>query len=118
MTISRRVILKNVALATAATVLSSPINSALATKAHKVIIKDFSFNPKELKIRLGDTVEWKNIDGFLHTATSDTKEHFDTKTISTGNSATFLFSGDNYIGENLYHCEVYPLMKAKIIVEA
>lgn len=117
MPFSRRVVLQSAALAIATVVLSSPVSSVLAVENHKVIIKDFAFHPTELKIKQGDTVEWRNIDGFIHTATSDNNDLFDTKTITTGESAFHTFNSNGVIGEIPYHCDVYPMIKAKIIVE-
>ena len=117
MTISRRNILKKAVLAITAVSLSNPFSSVFAAKTHKVIIKDFSFNPKNIHIRLGDTIEWKNIDGFLHSATSDSDNIFDTETIYTGDTTSVTFSSSEHIGEIPYHCEIYPSIKGSIIVD-
>lgn len=45
-------------------------SSALATK-HTVTVQDFSFSPKDLTIKLGDTVVWTWLNG-SHTTTSKT----------------------------------------------
>lgn len=118
MRISRRQVLKGSILITAAAASGCAISPALANETHRVTIKSFAFLPKELKIKPGDTVEWRNLDGFIHTATSDEKGLFDTDMIRTGWSAFHTFGTGEVTNEISYHCEIYPTMKAKIIIEA
>lgn len=118
MTISRRSILKGALYTTTASVVGSVTGRAFAKATHRVVIKNFNFTPAELKIKRGDTVEWKNLDGFIHTATSDKEGVFDTDMIRTGWSASHTFASDDNNSEVTYHCELYPMMKGKIIIEA
>ena len=43
---------------------------ARAAQTHTVSIVDFSFEPGQLTIAIGDTVTWTNDDGAAHTATA------------------------------------------------
>jgi len=116
MRITRRSILKNAALAPITAALTRFASAATSATTHIVTIKDFTFDPPMLDAKIGDTVEWKNLDGFIHTATSDEEGRFDTKIIRTGRSKSHTFTGDNGSGEFSYHCQIYPMMKGKITV--
>ena len=114
MPMTRRMMLKRGASASALLITTGAAKAAPRT--HLVRIKDFAFDPEILEISAGDTVEWQNLDGFLHTATSDVPGLFDTKIIRTGRTSAHEFITISEQGEIPYHCEVYPMMKARIIV--
>jgi len=52
-----------------ASVLTS-INILNAQITHQVLVSNYQFTPKDLNITVGDTVEWKWVQG-MHTTTSD-----------------------------------------------
>jgi len=114
MPITRRKLLQSAAFAT--TTLATTRLAHAAPKTHLVRIKDFAFDPEVLEIAIGDTVEWQNLDGFLHTANSDKPGLFDTKIIRTGRTSAHQFTTPPDAPEIPYHCEEYPMMKARIIV--
>src|SRR5690349_3689840 len=63
--------------------------SSAQSKVVKVEIRDYKFVPETLTVHQGETVEWKNDDKVLHTATSegqgqDQKQAFDSGSIATG----------------------------------
>ena len=82
-------------------------------KEHKVSIKDLKYNPKELKIKKGDTVVWTNADERDHTVTADDGSF---KSPNLGDGERFTQKFDT-VGRYKYHCEYHPRMKAIIVVE-
>ena len=78
-----------------------------------VEIKDFSFSPASLTVKVGDTVTWTNQDSAGHSATADDGS-FDTGVLSQGESNTVTFSE---AGSFPYHCTVHPNMKGTVVVE-
>ena len=83
-----------------------------------VKMKSLSYDPKELAIRLGDSVTWSNAVFSKHTATSDD----DGKTFDTGDvepdksSKVIKFDKE---GEFKYHCKVHgKTMSGTIVVKA
>lgn len=89
------------ASAAAATAAAQPVAQS-TTQA--VPMADFVFQPVELVIPAGTTVEWTNQDGAPHTATADDGTLFKSATLGTGE--TFSFSFDTP-GEYAYYCELH-----------
>ena len=118
MLFSRRNILRGVTWATAATALGGVSRSASSAEVHQVVLKHFSLNPRELRIKLGDQVEWINYDGFVHTLVSDDGQHFNTGMFITGETASHTFDATDGDGVIPYHCDIYPAIKGTIIVES
>ena len=79
----------------------------------QVEIKNFSFNPKTITIKVGDSVTWKNSDLPGHSATADDGS-WDTDIITQGESATIKFEK---AGTYTYYCKPHPFMKGTIVVE-
>jgi uncharacterized membrane protein len=77
-----------------------------------VVIKQVRFNPPELTVAPGDTVEWKNEDIFSHSATADDGS-FDSGLIAPGRSWKTTF---NNVGKITYHCYPHPNMSGSIVV--
>jgi plastocyanin len=88
---------------------TSDMNSATSTTS-QVTIKNFSFSPSPLNIKVGTTVVWLNQDPVLHHIKSDTFESGD---LSQGQSFQFTF---NAAGTYDYICKIHTTMKGKIIV--
>ncbi len=86
---------------------------AALAKEHKVSIKDLKYNPKELKVKKGDTVVWTNADERDHTVTSDDGA-FKSPNLADGDRFTQKFDKP---GKYKYHCEYHPRMKAIVVVE-
>lgn len=80
---------------------------------HGVLISNFSFAPKELRIRAGTKVVWTNDDSAGHTVTSDNGK-FGSQLLAQGNKFEFIFSEK---GTFAYHCSLHPNMKATVTVE-
>jgi plastocyanin len=84
------------------------------TGGKTVNLKNFAFDPAELKIKTGDTVVWTNKDSVVHNIVSDSGGEIISPTISVGGTYSRTF---NTVGEYPYHCEIHAGMKGKIIVE-
>jgi plastocyanin len=99
----------------AATFGLAALSTGLATlparaATHQVTIKGFAFDPANLSIAKGDTVEFTNADSAPHTATG---KSFDTGTLKKGASAALTFAT---AGTFDYHCNFHGSMKGKITV--
>ena len=88
--------------------------TAPATENITVSIKNFSFNPSTLTIKTGAKITWVNNDNVPHTITSDSGNLLDSKTISSGQSFSFVFTSPGSVN---YHCNIHPTMKGAVIVE-
>ena len=79
-----------------------------------VDIVDFSYDPAEIEIAVGDTVTWTNQDGVPHTVTAGDRDVLQSGAIAPGDSFRQRFEG---VGEFEYFCEFYPDMLGTIVVE-
>jgi plastocyanin len=77
-----------------------------------VNIDNFTFEPKELTVKVGTTVIWKNRDDIPHTVVSAGK--FRSKTMDTDGTFTFTFTA---AGEYKYFCSLHPHMTGMVKVE-
>lgn len=106
---------------------SSPTNNQNSNQETKsapekntVTIADTAFSPQELKIKVSDTVTWKNEDTAIHKIASDPHPtHTDLPELVSGNLAkgqnySFTFDKKGTFG---YHCHLHVNMKGTIIVE-
>src|SRR5688572_6350272 len=75
-----------------------------ATRA--VDIRGFTFSPRTVEIRVGDTVTWTNRDGVAHTATAQNGS-FDTGLLEEGESGSVRFRS---AGTYRYVCTPHPQM--------
>jgi plastocyanin/uncharacterized membrane protein len=101
----------NVPVAHAASAQSS---SASSTSAIQVIIKNFRFQPAQLNVHPGETIEFKNEDIFAHTATADDGS-FDSGLIQPGSTWKLTVPKAGTIA---YHCTPHPNMKATLVASA
>lgn len=86
----------------------------VVAKGNAVTIVDYAFQPKTITIAVGDSVTWNNTGDDPHTATADAGS-FDAGRISPGASASHTFA---QAGTFAYHCEIHPIMKGTIVVQA
>ncbi|MFA5889201.1 MAG: cupredoxin family copper-binding protein [Candidatus Paceibacterota bacterium] len=96
---------------------TTPVSKKFTTAVPSNItinIKNFSFNPEALTIKVGTKVTWVNNDSAPHTITSDSGNLLNSETISPGQSFSFTFSN---LGTTGYHCSVHPMMKGSVIVQ-
>jgi plastocyanin len=90
----------------------SPAPSPTATPVAIVHTKDFAYSPKELKINVGDAVEFVNDDELAHTVTSNDKT-FDSGDLDAHQMWLHTFTK---AGTFTYYCTYHPFMQAKIVV--
>lgn len=83
-----------------------------AGQTHRVEMKGIAFAPAQIKVRVGDTVEWRNGDIVAHTATG--KEAGFEVNLSPGSIGRV---GMNRPGTFAYICRYHPNMKGEIVVE-
>ena len=79
----------------------------------KVGIDNFTFNPKVVTVKAGDTVTWTNRDDIPHTVADPGK--FKSKALDTGDAFSFTFTTP---GSFDYFCSLHPHMTGRIVVEA
>jgi plastocyanin len=82
-------------------------------KEHKVSIDNIKYEPKEIKIKKGDTVVWTNSDDRDHTVTADDGS-FASKKIASRDTYERKFAK---AGKFKYHCDYHPRMKATVVVD-
>lgn len=84
-----------------------------------VEIRLFTFQTPELRIPVGATVVWRNLDDIEHTVTSGTPGapdgRFDSGNLTLNQEFHFAFSQP---GEYSYFCNRHPHMTGRVIVEA
>jgi plastocyanin len=79
-----------------------------------IVAKDIAYNPTEITVKVGDTITFKNEDGFAHTFTADDGA-FDSGNVDGGGE--FQFTPDA-AGSIAFHCKIHSNMKGTITVEA
>jgi plastocyanin len=84
-----------------------------AATTHTIVIKAMKYQPAELEVRVGDTVEWKNEDFVAHTVTARDKS-FDSGKIAPGSSWKITL---NKAGTIDYGCVPHPNMKGRLVVK-
>jgi plastocyanin len=78
----------------------------------EVLVKDVSFNPRELRAAVGTPVTWRFDDGGLgHTVTAD-DESFDSGRMTSGTYQR-TFSAPGTVN---YHCTVHARMRGTVLV--
>jgi len=93
---------------------TAPNTTVSAPSAVNVSIKNFSFNPSALTIKIGTKVTWVNNDNVSHTIISDSGNLLNSETLSPGQSFSFTFVNPGSVG---YHCKIHSTMKGTIIIE-
>jgi plastocyanin len=78
-----------------------------------VTISGFSFSPRTVTVRVGDTVTWTNDDAQAHTATSGSA--WNTGDIASGRSESITF---RTAGTYDYICAIHPTMTGRVVVRA
>ena len=65
-----------------------------------VMMKDFEFTPKEIRVKVGTTIAWMNAGTTAHSATAIDKS-FNTRNLQPGETKSVTFSAP---GTFVYHC--------------
>jgi plastocyanin len=86
---------------------------------YTIEIKDLQFTPSELAIKVGDSVQWKNLDRLRHSARRDDAPEFDTGLLAQNQvSKPVTFDAASPAGGFDYFCEPHPQMTGAIKVTA
>ncbi len=120
--IDRRIVLKIGALALSAAALGDKLAFAdgkvTQIKAVRNADGSMGFDPKEVTIAAGETVEWSNETTFEHTVTPDpdsTGKFEGTESLPPEQKySTAIQASKDPIH---YHCDFHPMMKGTIIVK-
>lgn len=88
--------------------------SAVTVESAEVRIKDFKFNPADVKVKAGAKVTVINEDSAPHTLTATDAYAFDTGTIEAGKSGTFTAPSEP--GKYSFVCSLHPQMKGTLVV--
>lgn len=78
-----------------------------------VTIKGFAFDPKELDVKVGDTVTWTNEDGAAHTVKSPADAFEESADLGQGDTFSHTF---DQAGTFDYICGIHTGMKATVVV--
>jgi amicyanin len=107
---------RNLALGAIAPLVAIAIAAASPARAAIIEVKidNFSFNPKQVTVKAGDTVTWVNHDDIPHTVTSKTLV-FRSKALDSDDKFSFTFTA---LGSFDYFCSLHPMMTGTIVVEA
>ncbi len=93
-------------------ILSAIAAPVLAADGAVVAISNFTFNPPEIKIHLGDSLTFRNDDDIPHQVIASDGS-FKSKALDTGDTSVFTFKT---AGEFGYFCGLHPHMVGKVIV--
>jgi len=72
-----------------------------------IAMSNATFTPRNITVRIGTTVTWRNDDGVVHTSTSDSLGVWDTGDVPPGGSRTVTFSS---AGTFRFHCKYHSAM--------
>ena len=76
-----------------------------------VTVDDFSFDPDEVTVDTGQTVEWRNDGDVVHAVVAD-DELFDSGELHPGESSAFTFDTP---GRHEYRCTIHPAQMRGVI---
>ena len=71
----------------------------------RVKIVDFAFTPKNMQVRIGDTITWTNNGTMIHTSTAN-NGHWNSGNLAPGASFTFRFMTPGLFP---YRCTLHPI---------
>jgi plastocyanin/uncharacterized membrane protein len=83
-----------------------------AAATHTVTMRQMHFEPAQMTVNPGDTIEWTNEDIFAHTATANDGS-FDSGLIPPGQSWKTVVKSSGTVD---YHCRPHPNMAARLVV--
>lgn len=97
---------------------SLPIDSTTIGRVGVVVIRDFAFHPRELRVPAGTRVTWINCETesnqrMAHTTTADAGA-WGSPLLEFGRTFSAVMSAPGTYG---YHCSPHPSMTATVIVE-
>ena len=89
----------------------TPTPTTASSSGNSVSIRNFSFTPNSLTVKVGTKVTWTNHDSVTHTVTAN-QGAFNAPVLP-GSSVSFTFTK---AGTYAYHCMIHPSMMATIVV--
>lgn len=84
------------------------------TAPGEVVMKGIMFKPKEITVKVGDTITWRNDDPVDHDVTDTATSKFKSETMGEGD--TFEYTAEE-AGTIEYVCTIHPGMTGSITVE-
>jgi plastocyanin len=93
---------------------SSTPAGAAASGSVVVDMKDIQFAPKDVTVKAGQTIAWRNQDAVAHNVTADSGATFKSSTFGKG--GTFSFKAAK-AGTIKYECTIHPGMTGTITVQ-
>jgi plastocyanin len=92
-------------------VAGASATAAIAAETHEVAMKAVDFEPRQIRVRVGDTVEWTNGDIVAHTATAQDRS-WDVNVLPKRSGRMTMKTA----GTVSYFCRYHLNMKGEIIV--
>ena len=89
-------------------------NTGAGSKANKIEIKDFMFNPMKITVKSGEKITWINRDEEPHTVVSVGKKFPKSSGLDTDQEYSITVGAP---GTYEYFCSVHPKMTGTIVVE-
>ena len=83
--------------------------------SREVVIENMRFNPPDITVSMGDTVEWINLDNVTHTISFE-DARFDVE-VPAGATVSNTFSDENENPEARYFCKFHPGMQGSVLIE-
>ena len=99
--------------AAATTSMAMPTTAAAATGGTTIDVKNFSFNPMSLTVKVGTKVTWKFDDAAAHTVKASDGS-FSSPALSGGKTYSYTFTK---AGTFAYICSIHQYMTGSIIVQ-
>ncbi len=95
---------------------TTPTSSAPAAsgKAVEIGMKGLQFAPRDVTVKVGTKVTWKNLEDIPHNVTAEEGAAFESDTF--GKDGTFAFTPEK-AGTVKYVCTIHPGMAGTLIVE-
>jgi amicyanin len=81
----------------------------------QVTIDNFTFQPQEITVKVGDTITWTNRDDIPHNVRATGGATWKCPVMDTGGTCDIPFKTP---GEFTYFCALHPKMTGKVIVKA
>jgi plastocyanin len=115
MSMSRRRIVFGIGLLGVAAAGRATVAAASAEdQPVRVLIENFAFTPRRVRVPIGATVEWLNRDTEPHTIATSGQKVFKSPALDEGGTFAFAFS---QAGTYEYYCTLHPHMTGTIVVE-
>jgi plastocyanin len=93
--------------------LDSDPPAAPSADGTEVVIQDFRFGPGDLTVPVGDTVTWRNLDGFDHTVAGTQEVPTRSPDLGEGDRYEFTYTE---AGTYEYLCTIHATMRGTVTV--